>query len=242
VVSKLKSIFLIFFGVILFLLTSQSLFAQERNKEVRELNKIVGMMNAFSRCNQQWYFDAVQLQKALFMSSEKINENYFYCSKTQRNGVISYSGIEAVFRFPEITPTAQKQIPAYQADYIPWLEAKELVAKSHLNQKSNYVALATILERYIASSDSLFEVHNRLNNYISDKIFRSDNGFQQAQNILKSHEYWFKSCYVASRELDSVLFNYYTTQFPPLTTHKELQKGLEELNLTMKLLTTWETE
>lgn len=224
------------------LLYAHQLFSQGRNQQVRELNHIVELMNTFSRCNQDWYFDAVQLQKALHRSSGKINENYFYCSKTQHSGFVYYSGIEKAFRFKEITPTPQKQIPAYQADYLPWLEAKELVLKTLSKPKSNYVALAPVLNQYIASTDSLYAIHTELNSYVSDKKFRSDIQFKEAKRILKEHERWFKQCYLNSRELDSTLVDYCNFHYPPFQTHKELQQGLQELNLTMNLLTTWERD
>nr|WP_294858641.1 hypothetical protein [uncultured Fluviicola sp.] len=54
--------------LILFFLYSQWLFSQGRNQHIREMNHIVELMNVFSRCNQTWYSDAVQLQKALNIS------------------------------------------------------------------------------------------------------------------------------------------------------------------------------
>lgn len=230
------------FILIALLFPSDFLFSQERNQQLRELNHVVELMNAFSRCSQDWYFDAVQLQKALHMSSEKINENYFYCSKTQHSGLVSYSGIEAAFRFKEIAPNAQNQIPAYQADYLPWLEAKERVLKIWSKLKSNDASLEPALYKYIASTDSLFSAHTALNNYVSDKKFRFDNQFLEAKRILKAHEQWFKKCYQDSKELDSVLVVYCNFHYPPFQSHKELQQGLQELNLTMNLLTSWEKD
>jgi hypothetical protein len=228
--------------VVIFLVHSHLLFSQGRNQQVREMNHVVELMNEFSRCDQTWYFDAVQLQKALHFSSEKINENYFYCSKTQQNGFSYYSGIEAAFRFKEITPNTQKQIPSYQSDYIPWLEAKELVLKKLHQSKSSYAPISSFLNNYISSTDSLFAIHSELNNYVSDKKFRSDNQFQEAKRILKGHDRWFKQCYLNSQQLDSALVDYCNFHYPPFQTHKELQQGLQELNLTMNLLTTWEKE
>jgi len=228
--------------LILFLLHAHWLFSQGRNQAVREMNHLVELMNTFSRCNQTWYFDAVQLQKALHMSSEKINENYFYCSKTQQNGYSYYSGIEVAFRFKEITPDKQNHIPSYQSDYIPWLEAKELVLTKLHQSKSSYTPLASVLTKYIASTDSLFAIHTELNNYVSDKTFRSDTQFREAKRILKGHDYWFKECYLSSQQLDSALVDYCNFHYPPFQTHKELQQGLQELNLTMNLLTNWEKE
>jgi hypothetical protein len=227
---------------IIFLAHSHFLLSQGRNEQVRELNHIVELMNAFSRCSQDWYFDAVQLQKALHRSSEKINENYFYCSKTQHSGLISYSGIEAAFRFKEITPTAQNQIPAYQSDYLPWLEAKELVLKMLAKPKSNLLSLAPFINTYLASTDSLYLAHAELNTYVSEKKFRTDPQFTEAKRILKSHDHWFNMCYMNSRELDNKLVDYCNFHYPPFQSHKELQQGLQELNLTMNLLTAWERD
>lgn len=225
----------------LLLLHSYELFSQGRNQQMREMNHLVELMNAYSRCNQTWYFDAVQLQEALHQSSEKINHNYFYCSKTQNSGFIYYSGIEQSFRFKEITPDTQNQIPAYQSDYIAWLEAREVVLKK-LHQTKSYTPFAPILIQYISSTDSLFAAHSELNNYVSDKKFRSDNQFQEAKRILTDHDRWFKQCYLNSKELDSALVDYCNFHYPPFQTHKELQQGLQELNLTMNLLTIWEKE
>lgn len=209
---------------------------------MRELNHVVELMNAFSHCNQDWYFDAIQLQKALNRSSEKINENYFYCSKTQHSGLLSYTGIESSFRFREITPNAENQIPAYQSDYLPWLEAKELVLNILSKPKNEYASFAPFLNKYLASTDSLYAIHTELNNYVSDKEFRADSQFQHAKRILKDHNQWFKACYIQSKELDSVLVEYCNFHYPPFQTHKELQQGLQELNLTMNLLTNWEKD
>lgn len=225
-----------------FLFYCQLLFSQARNQKMRELNHVAELMNAFSTCNQQWYFDAIQLQKALHRSAQKINENYFYCSKTQQNSLLTYTGIENTFRFKEITPNAQNQIPAYQADYLPWLEAKETVSKILSKPKNEFTSFAPILNKYLASTDSLYAVHTQLNNYVAEKAFRSDTGFQTAKRILKAHDHWSRQCYVRSKELDSALIDYCNFHYPPLQTHKELQQGLQELNLTMNLLTNWERE
>ena len=224
------------------LFISGTLFSQARNQKMREINQVVEFMNAFSRCNQDWYFDAVQLQKGLHASAQKVNENYFYCSKTQQSGLLRDTDIEKSFRFKEITPNTQNQIPAYQSDYIPWLEARELVLKVLSKPKNQYASFAPVLIKYIASSDSLYGVHTELINYVSDKQFRSDNQFQTAKRILRDHERWFRHCYVSSKELDSVLVEFCNFHYPPFPSHKELQQGLQELNLTMNLLTNWERE
>lgn len=216
--------------------------AQNRNKSVRELNHIVELMNAFSQCHQDWYFDALQLQKALHRNSQKVNENYFYCSKTQHSGFLTYTDIELNFRFKEITPNKENQIPAYQADYIPWLIARETVIKTASKPKSEYTSFAPILDKYLASTDSLYLIHEELINYVSEKKYRSDNEFQSAKKILKMHAYWFKECYTNTKELDYALVEYCNFHYPPFQTHKELQQGLQELNLTMNLLTSWERE
>lgn len=239
---RMKQLFkrLVFGGILLFQLQS---FAQNRNERMREMNRIVEMMNAFSSCNQQWYFDAVQLQKALYRSSEKLNESYFYCSKTQHSGTVSFAGIEAIFRFREITPDAQKRIPAYQVDYLPWLETREVVLKTLAKTKNGYMTIAPVLTKYLHSADSLYSVHTALNEYISAKQFRSDSLFVNAQTILKKHAYWFEQCHLNSQELDQTLVNYCNQSLPPfLSSHKELQQGLQELNLTMNLLTNWERD
>jgi hypothetical protein len=224
------------------ILWGSTVSAQNRNKSVRELNHIVELMNAFSQCHQDWYFDAIQLQKAIHRSTEKVNENYFYCSKTQHSGLLSYTGIELNFRFREITPNKENQIPAYQADYIPWLQARETVLKTESKPKSEYTSFAPTLDKYLASMDSLYRAHEELINYISDKKYKSDNAFQTAKKILKTHERWFKECYANTKELDYALVEYCNFNYPPFRTHKELQQGLQELNLTMNLLTSWEKE
>lgn len=214
-------------------------FAQNRNTEVRELNQVVEMMNAFSFCNQQWYFDAVQLQKALHARSEKIMESYFYCSKTQHNGFSYYSGIEAAFHFPEITPNSQKQVPSYQTDYIPWLRAKEQVRSLLSNHRIN-PEVSPFLLNYLTSTDSLFATHTDLNTYISDKHYLADALFGEAESILEKHQQWFRTCHENSLKLDSVLHHYADTKLPPFKTHLALQNGLQELKLSMNLLANWE--
>ena len=216
--------------------------AQNRNKSVRELNHVIELMNAFSQCHQDWYFDALQLQKALHMSSQKVNENYFYCSKTQHGGLLSYTDIELDFRFKEITPNKENQIPAYQADYIPWLKARETVLNIQAKPKSEYTSFGAILDKYLASTDSLYSIHEELINYVSEKKYRSDDQFQAAKRMLRTHARWFKECYHSTKELDNALVEYCNSHYPPFQTHKELQQGLQELNLTMDVLTSWEKE
>ncbi|MNJ85352.1 von Willebrand factor type A domain protein [compost metagenome] len=221
------------------LLSPSFLFAQNRNKEVRNLNQLVEMMNTFSICNQQWYFDAVQLQRALYASSEKIQKSYFYCSKTQGSGFSYYSGIEEAFHFPEITPNAQKQVPSYQTNYIPWLRSREQV-RSLLSRHQIPAEVSPFLLNYLTSADSLFATHTDLNNYISDKQFLSDSLFPKAESILNTHQQWFKACHENSLKLDSVLHQYADTKLPPFKTHLALQNGLQELKLSMNLLADWE--
>ncbi len=221
------------------LLSPSFLFAQNRNKEVRNLNQLVEMMNAFSVCNQQWYFDAVQLQRALHASSEKIQKSYFYCSKTQGSGFSYYSGIEEAFHFPEITPNAQKQVPSYQTNYIPWLRSREQV-RSLLSRHQIPAEVNPFLLNYLTSADSLFATHTDLNNYISDKQFLSDSLFPKAESILNAHQQWFKACHENSLKLDSVLHQYADTKLHPFKTHLALQNGLQELKLSMNLLADWE--
>lgn len=227
--------FLTFTGILLF---HVQLSAQGRNEEVRELNRVIELMNAFGSCNQQWYLDAVQLQKALHESTDGINKNYFYCSKTQHSGFVYYSGIEENFRFPEITPNAQKQVPAYQSDYIPWLKAKERVQQLLSDQRYNS-AIIPFIQEYTASADSLFATHTDLNDYVSEKAYLSDPLFQKAEAILSNHQHWFKACYDHSLRLDSVLLQYYQTHLPPFTTHAALQNGQKELDKSMDLLAEW---
>ncbi|WP_300661745.1 VWA domain-containing protein [Fluviicola sp.] len=214
-------------------------FAQKRNQEMRELNQIVEMMNAFSFCNQQWYFDAVQLQRALNASTEKIQKSYFYCSKTQRNGFSYYSGIEDAFHFQEITPNAQKQVPSYQTEYIPWLRSKEQV-RSLLSKQRINPEVSPFLWDYLTAADSLFATHTDLNTYVSDQLFLSDPLFGKAEFILEKHQQWFKVCHENSMKLDSVLQQYVQKKLPPLKTHLALQNGLQELTLSMNLLADWE--
>lgn len=216
--------------------------AQNRNKSVRELNHVIELMNAFSQCHQDWYFDALQLQKALHMSTQKVNENYFYCSKTQHSGLLTYTDIELNFHFKELTPNKENQIPAYQADYIPWLQARETVLKIKEKPKSEYTSFITVLDKYLASTDSLYNTHEELINYVSEKKYRSDDQFQTAKRILRTHARWFKECYSRLKELDNALVGHCNFHYPPFQTHKELQQGLQELNLTMNVLTSWEKE
>lgn len=222
----------------LFLFPDRS-FAQNRNKEIRELNQVVAMMNEFSFCNQLWYFDAVQLQRALHASKEKIQASYFYSSKTQGSGFMYYSGIEDAFHFPEITPNAQKQVPAYQSDYIRWLRTREQVWILLSKQKIHPVVNPFLLH-YLASADSLFAAHTDLNNYVSDKLYLTDSSFRKGEFILEKHQQWFGACHENSLKLDSVLHHYVETKLPPFKTHLALQNGLGELRLSMNLLADWE--
>lgn len=216
--------------------------AQNRNTDMRELNHVVELMNAFSRCSQAWYFDATQLQGALYHSSKKLNENFFYCYKTSHKGSIQSSRTEELFRFPEITRNADNSMPAYQLEYIPLLEAKESMLQSMEKNKKLFAPISPLLVNYIAATDSLFQIHEALNDYITEKTFRSDPEFRQARDILVAHDRWYEAYYVLFKQLDKALVDYTNEQYPPLKKHWELQQGLQELNLTMNLLSRWENE
>lgn len=236
----MKTLYRILFTLLIgFCLLNGHLFAQDRNQKVRDLNALVELMNAFSMCNQQWYFDAVQLQKALYQSKEGIKENYFYCSKTQQRGWSYYSGIEEAFHFPEITPNEEGHVPSYQTDYIPWLRSKEVVIKLLADQKIP-ADLTPVLSEYMRSADSLFAAHTDLNTYVSEKLYRSDEKLLNGVQLLERHQQWFGSCHEHSMRLNDALQQYFQTHLPPLATHAELQNGLSELKHSIQLLAQWE--
>lgn len=222
-----------------FCLLNGQFFAQDRNQKVRDLNTLVELMNAFSMCNQQWYFDAVQLQKALYQSKEGIKESYFYCSKTQQRGWSYYSGIEEVFHFPEITPNEQGHVPSYQTDYIPWLRLKERVSKL-LSDGKIPLEVTPVLSEYMRAADNLFAAHTDLNTYVSEKLYRSDERFLSGVQLLERHQHWFEMCHNNSMQLNDALQQYFQKHLPPLTTHAELQNGLGEIKRSMQLLAQWE--
>ncbi|MNJ90713.1 von Willebrand factor type A domain protein [compost metagenome] len=230
------------FLFIIFIFYGSVSHAQNRNKDMRELNHVVELMNAFSRCSQAWYFDATQLQGALHASSKKLNENYFYCYKTSHKGSIQSSRTEELFRFPEITRNADNSMPAYQLEYVPLLEARETMYRSLERNKKLFGPISPILSKYMAVSDTLFKIHEALNDYITEKTFRSDNEFRQARDILIAHDRWYEEYYILFKQLDKALVDYTNEQYPPLKKHWELQQGLQELNLTMNLLNRWENE
>jgi len=222
-----------------FCLLNGQFFAQDRNQKVRDLNTLVELMNAFSMCNQQWYFDAVQLQKALYQSKEGIKESYFYCSKTQQRGWSYYSGIEEAFHFPEITPNEQGHVPSYQTDYIPWLRLKERVSKL-LSDGKIPLEVTPVLSEYMRAADNLFTAHTDLNTYVSEKLYRSDERFLSGVQLLERHQHWFEMCHNNSMQLNDALQQYFQKHLPPLTTHAELQNGLGEIKRSMQLLAQWE--
>lgn len=234
--AQQRILFILLIGVSLF---NNQLFAQDRNQKVRNLNTVVEMMNAFSMCNQQWYFDAVQLQKALYQSKEGIKESYFYCSKTQQRGWSYYSGIEEAFHFPEITPNEQGHVPSYQTDYIPWLKAREGIIKL-LSDRKIPVEITPVLSEYMLATDSLFAAHSDLNTYVSEKLYRSDADFLNGVLLLERHQKWFETCHENSIRMNEVLQQYFQLHLPPLSTHAELQNGLNELKQSMRLLAEWE--
>ncbi|NGF76864.1 VWA domain-containing protein [Fluviicola sp. SGL-29] len=222
-----------------FCLLNGQFFAQDRNQKVRDLNTLVELMNAFSMCNQQWYFDAVQLQKALYQSKEGIKESYFYCSKTQQRGWSYYSGIEEAFHFPEITPNEQGHVPSYQTDYIPWLRLKERVSKL-LSDGKIPLEVTPVLSEYMRAADNLFTAHTDLNTYVSEKLYRSDERFLSGVQLLERHQHWFEMCHNNSMQLNDALQQYFQKHLPPLATHAELQNGLGEIKRSMQLLAQWE--
>lgn len=217
------------------------LLSQSRNEKVMEMNQIIKMMDEFSFINQQAYFDAVHLH-AFFSNTNNFSnpENYLFCTKTSKakqSG--SYTGIEKYFHLiPEVQPDANGLIPFYYSFFYRWLWEKEQVEKRIKAQQISSEILPYLTE-YMASADSLFSTHKRLNDYVFDKSFQSDPAHKLAESILKSSHHWFKACLENSLQLDSVLRDYYLKNLPPDNSYPQLQSGLQEIELSMTLLADW---
>lgn len=216
------------------------LFPQGRNESVRRLNDIVSMMDEASRLNYTWYYDAVQLAKALYRSKDKLNPNYFYSSRSTNSGSVHYSGIEKAFRFKELQPDSKGYLPSYMADLIPWLEEKEhVLAMLHKPHRST-AAIDSMVYRYIRCTDSLYASHNRLTEYVSSKAYMEDAAFVKAKAILKEQEARFDACHIASGALASAIQQLYSSSFPPDKSHAPEQLAEKEMRLTVELLDDWE--
>jgi len=219
-------------------------YTQSRNEKVRILNSVVDLMNEASRLNQTYYFDAVQLSKALYQSKDKLNENYFYSDRSRHNGTTYYTGMEKTFRFKELLPDKNNQLPVYMADMIPYLEAREKVEL--LLKEKNKTAITPSISKqvtgYISATDSLFYVHTLLTNYIADKAFRTDNNFSTAKKLLEENSQWFEKCYSASAQLYSAIENYYVSALPLNKTHAEIQNAEKEIKLTLLVMDAWQNE
>lgn len=215
-------------------------FSQGRNESVRQLNDIVSMMDEASRLNYTWYYDAVQLAKALYRSKEKINPNYFYSSRSTNGGTVYYTGMEKAFRFKELQPDSKGHLPSYMADLIPWLEEKEHVLEMLHKPHRSTAAIDSFVYRYIRCTDSLYASHTRLTNYVSNKTYLEDPAFTKAKVLLKEQETRFEACHEASGALASALQQLYSASFPPNKSHAPEQLAEQEMRLTIRLLDDWE--
>ena len=216
------------------------LFSQGRNESVRHLNDIISMMDEASRLNYTWYYDAVQLAKALYRSKEKINPNYFYSSRSTNGGAVYYTNMEKAFRFKELQPDSKGYLPSYMADLIPWLEGKEHVLDMLHKPHRSTAAIDSFVYRYIRCTDSLYAAHLRLTDYVSNKMYMEDPAFVKAKAMLKEQEVCFEACHMASGALASALQQLYSASFPPNKSHAPEQLAEKEMRLTINLLDDWE--
>lgn len=232
------------FTPVLFLLLPLGLSAQSRNEQVRVLNDIVVLMDAASRLNQTYYFDTEQLAKAIYESRERVNPNYFYSSRTRNSGTVYSTDLEKAFRFPELKPDANQHLPAYMADLIPYLEAREKVQLLLKNKK--YSALSQVVSaataQYIAVTDSLFQAHAQLADCISGKAYQADEKFRTAKALLQRNSRCFDACHNASADLYQLIERYFRDQLPPYPTHAAVRLAEQEMALSMQLLDQWQQE
>jgi Mg-chelatase subunit ChlD len=216
------------------------LFSQGRNESVRRLNDVVSMMDEASRLNYTWYYDAVQLAKALYRSKDKINPNYFYSSRSTNSGTAYYTGMEKAFRFKELKPDSKGYLPSYMVDLIPWLEEKEHVLSMLHKPHQSTAMIDSVVYRYMRCTDSLYASHNRLTEYISNKTYTEDAQFSKAKAILKEQELYFQACHEASGALATAIQQLYSQSFPPNKSHAPEQLAEKEMRLTLNLLDDWE--
>jgi hypothetical protein len=226
--------------VLLLFLFPFCLFSQSRNESVRRLNDVVSMMDEASRLNYTWYYDAVQLAKALYRSKDKINPNYFYSSRSTNSGTAYYTGMEKAFRFKELKPDSKGYLPSYMVDLIPWLEEKEQVLAMLHKPHQSTSAIDSFAYRYMRCTDSLYAAHNRLTDYMSSKAYMEDAGFTKAKAILKEQELYFQACHEASGALATAMQQFYGKSFPPNKSHAAEQLAEKEMRLTIDLLDNWE--
>jgi Mg-chelatase subunit ChlD len=216
---------------------------QGRHESVRQLNSVIHLMDEASRLNQTYYFDAVQLAKAIYHSKEKINPNYFYTSQSSHGGYVYYTDMEKAFRFKELKPNADKQLPSYMADLIPYLEAKEWVMLQQNKPRPVFEkSIADAINRYIILTDSLFLLHSDLANYVADKSYIADPLFAKAKQLLKQHELYFEKCHQASEKLYVLLEHYYQQKLPLNKNHAALQLSEKEMKRTVDLMDVWQTQ
>jgi hypothetical protein len=215
-------------------------FSQNRNEKVRELNVIVDAMNSFHYLNYNFYHDASQLAEAVDESKEKINPNYFYATKTTKTSKTHYTGIESNFRFKELTPDENNYLPSYQSEMIPFLKAKEKVVQ--LLNKGKFKESRTVeigVKNYIQSVDSLFYYNNKINDYVFEKSYTTDQKFSAAKNLLKAMEKCYDQFYAAMNELYASMQTYYKSALPLNKTHLSIQNAEKELSLSIDNLNAW---
>jgi Mg-chelatase subunit ChlD len=215
-------------------------FAQTRSEKVRDLNAIVDFMITFNYLNIGYSQDAVQLTNAFYRSKEEIAENYFYCSKTKNKGTVYFTGIEESMHFKELQPNDGKTLKGYQSEMIPFLKSREKV-KSLLNKKkfvSNY-GIETNLNLYLKTIDSLLFYNTKLNDYMFEKIYRTDNQFKIGKEIQKFSQHYSNELLQTSEILFASIEKYYNKELPLNASLPAIQNGEKEIRMTIDILDQW---
>ncbi len=233
---KIKAFILFFWSI------SATLFAQDRNESVRELNEVIVLLTEYSRQSVQWYVDVTQLDRAIYRSKEQLAVNYFYCSKIQKNGLVYFTGIEEYLHLPHLTPTENNYLPAYQSDFKGWLKQHEWAKKEITKPSATLAEIIPELKAFTDVTEKLFLEHLRLLDYVSLKEYENDDAFKVGKELLRSHAALFKEAYLAFHQLNDKVHEVYAAKYPPNKTHIALQEGLQEIEKTIGLLDKWEKE
>jgi Mg-chelatase subunit ChlD len=230
------------FYILVISLTTFTLFGQDRNEKVRNFNSIITMMDVAGYLNQSYYNDVKQLAKAVEMSKSEINENYFYCSN-KKNSRVMYTDMEKEFRFKELHPDKDGYLTSFESDKINYLKNREMIRE--LMQKpfiKGEVALSNLIKLYIVATDSLFDHHLSLTNYVNEKKYEQDVKFLKAKNMLYQLSFDFYNCHQLSKNLYVKMEQLYFEKMPLNKLQPSITSTEKELKKIVVELDEWENE
>lgn len=202
-----------------------------RNEQVRSLNYIVDYMDATSRFQEQFFYDAIWFSDAYFSNIKEVRPAAWQISiqTNTRSKSADYKNIK------RLTVSTDGFIDDYQSRKLQTYRTAELLAKQLINNKDINDNLTTLSYCF----ESMDKYYNQMIVYIENKTFKTDNNFSKAKLLLDSIQPLFDQHNKASSKLYQSIASYYEKYLPPLPTQKTIRAAQEELLLSVNLVEKW---